>query len=327
MLVAQMETTKGTIVIELFEEKTPLTVENFVGLAEGTKTWTTQDGEEKTEPFYNGLIFHRVIKDFMIQGGCPQGTGMGGPGYTFQDECYAGEMQPLAGEILDQDMAGEVFSALILPHLRQHGGKSPSGEVSALFAEMNAAQSYQPLVGKTVEDIQEWVGSTGTLTRFVPELSPVTGRIENIDQANAVIQTVLIPHLQANNNAGSPVPELQALLDEIRAAQSPEPLIGQTVEQLQTWAGHEGEVGLVTVLGKVEYGTLCMANSGPNTNGSQFFIVTKKGGTPWLDGKHTVFGRVIEGMDVALAIQGVETDANDKPLDPVKIVSISIKRT
>jgi cyclophilin family peptidyl-prolyl cis-trans isomerase len=326
MLVARMETTQGTLVIELFEERTPLTVENFIGLAEGTKAWTTTAGEAKTEPFYDGLTFHRVIKDFMIQGGCPEGTGEGGPGYAFQDECYAGELLPLSGQIVDAAMAGQVFGALILPHLRAHGGESPSEEVAALFAEMNTAQSFEPLVGKTVEAIQEWVGSTEALTQFVPELTPVTGEITDLEQANAVLQTVLVPHYQANGSTGSPVPELQALLEQIRAAQSPEPLIGQTVEQLQTWAGHEGEVGMKTILGKVEYGTLCMANSGPNTNGSQFFIVTKEGGTPWLDGKHTVFGRVIEGMEVAHAIEAVETGPNDKPTVPVEILSVTIER-
>jgi cyclophilin family peptidyl-prolyl cis-trans isomerase len=79
-------------------------------------------------------------------------------------------------------------------------------------------------------------------------------------------------------------------------------------------------------LGSVDYGTLCMANSGPNTNGSQFFIVTKKDGAEWLNGKHTVFGKVIEGMDVALAIQDVKTGAQDKPVEPVVINSITISR-
>ena len=80
------------------------------------------------------------------------------------------------------------------------------------------------------------------------------------------------------------------------------------------------------LIAKVEYGTLCMANSGPDTNGSQFFIVTKANGASWLDGKHTVFGKVIEGMDVALAIQGVETASDDRPVEDVKIVSVSIER-
>jgi cyclophilin family peptidyl-prolyl cis-trans isomerase len=69
-----------------------------------------------------------------------------------------------------------------------------------------------------------------------------------------------------------------------------------------------------------------MANSGPSTNGSQFFIVTNAAGASWLNGKHTVFGKVIEGMDVALAIQEVETEAGDKPVDDVQILSVKIER-
>lgn len=79
---AIMETSKGSIVLELFYEKTPLTVTNFVGLAEGTLD------AAKGKPFYDGLKFHRVIADFMIQGGDPEGTGRGGPGYRFADECF-----------------------------------------------------------------------------------------------------------------------------------------------------------------------------------------------------------------------------------------------
>jgi cyclophilin family peptidyl-prolyl cis-trans isomerase len=79
---AVMETSKGSIVLELFYEKTPLTVTNFVGLAEGTLD------AAKGKPFYDGLTFHRVIADFMIQGGDPEGTGRGGPGYRFADECF-----------------------------------------------------------------------------------------------------------------------------------------------------------------------------------------------------------------------------------------------
>lgn len=86
-LYATFETTMGTIEIKLFEDKAPKTVANFVGLAEGTKTWTDpKDGQSKNERFYDGLIFHRVIPDFMIQGGCPLGTGTGDPGYRFEDE-------------------------------------------------------------------------------------------------------------------------------------------------------------------------------------------------------------------------------------------------
>jgi len=85
---AEMETSKGTILLKLEFEKTPLTVANFVGLAEGTKNYSTDGGQPKKQdkPFYNGLTFHRVIPDFMIQGGDPQGSGAGGPGYRFKDE-------------------------------------------------------------------------------------------------------------------------------------------------------------------------------------------------------------------------------------------------
>ena len=150
MSVATMKTTEGDITIELFDADAPKTVENFTKLA--------GDG------FYDGLIFHRVIRDFMIQGGCPEGTGTGGPGYQFEDE----------------------FNA------------------------------------------------------------------------------------------------------------------------------H-----------KVEKGALAMANAGPNTNGSQFFIVT----TPtaeWLDGKHTVFGKVTDGMDVVMEIETSPTDGHDKPLEDQKIESITL---
>jgi cyclophilin family peptidyl-prolyl cis-trans isomerase len=150
MSTATMTTTEGPITIELFDEDAPKTVANFKKLA--------ADG------FYDGLIFHRVIKDFMIQGGCPQGTGTGGPGYTFEDE------------------------------LNDH---------------------------------------------------------------------------------------------------------------------------------KVVRGALAMANAGPNTNGSQFFLVTAPEAS-WLDGKHTVFGQITEGMDVVDKIQGKRTDGRDKPTEDIKIESLAI---
>jgi cyclophilin family peptidyl-prolyl cis-trans isomerase len=144
-----MQTSAGAIGLELFDEDAPKTVANFKKLA--------------GEGFYDGLIFHRVIKDFMIQGGCPQGTGTGGPGYSFEDE------------------------------INDH---------------------------------------------------------------------------------------------------------------------------------KIVRGALAMANAGPNTNGSQFFLVTTEA-APWLDGKHTVFGRVTDGMDVVDSIEGTETDARDKPTTDQRIESIA----
>ena len=82
-----MHTSMGDVRINLFDDKAPKTVANFLGLAQGTKEFVDElTGERETRPFYNGLTFHRIIKDFMIQGGCPLGTGTGGPGYTFDDE-------------------------------------------------------------------------------------------------------------------------------------------------------------------------------------------------------------------------------------------------
>ena len=88
-MIATIETTEGNIRIELMPNDAPVTVENFTGLATGQKEWTDPEtGQPSNEPFYNGLVFHRVIDGFMIQGGCPEGTGTGGPGYTFDDEIH-----------------------------------------------------------------------------------------------------------------------------------------------------------------------------------------------------------------------------------------------
>jgi peptidyl-prolyl cis-trans isomerase A (cyclophilin A) len=166
-LQATLHTNKGDIVLNLFPNHAPVTVENFTGLAEGTKDYQADGG--KTGKFYDGLIFHRVIDGFMIQGGCPLGKGMGGPGYTFKDEIH-------------------------------------------------------------------------------PEL-------------------------------------------------------GFTKPYL-----------------------LAMANAGPGTNGSQFFITT--GATPWLTGKHTIFGEVADqgSRDVVDAIGTSATGPGDKPLDEVVIESVEINR-
>lgn len=88
-LKATFKTNKGDIVIDLFGDHAPTTVANFVGLAEGTKEWRNPEtGEATKKPFYDGLGFHRVISNFMLQGGCPLGTGTGGPGYQFGDEFH-----------------------------------------------------------------------------------------------------------------------------------------------------------------------------------------------------------------------------------------------
>lgn len=167
-LYATLKTSMGDIVILLYEEKAPKTVANFVALATGAKEWTDpKTGQQVKRPLYNGTIFHRVIPDFMVQGGDPLGTGTGGPGYRFEDE-------------------------------------------------------------------------------FNPDLK----------------------HSKP--------------------------------------------------------GILSMANAGPNTNGSQFFITEKA--TPWLDGHHSVFGEVVKGQDVVHAIISVPRDGRDKPLKDVVLQEVVISR-
>jgi peptidyl-prolyl cis-trans isomerase A (cyclophilin A) len=97
---AIFETSQGDIVVRLLEKEAPKTVANFVGLAEGTKEFINEKTRQKEKrPYYDGLIFHRVIPQFMIQGGCPQGTGMGGPGYTFADEFHPSLKHSKAGKL------------------------------------------------------------------------------------------------------------------------------------------------------------------------------------------------------------------------------------
>jgi peptidyl-prolyl cis-trans isomerase A (cyclophilin A) len=104
---AEFATTEGSFTVRLFDQEAPETVANFVGLAEGTKEWTHPGTKEKitNTPFYDGIIFHRVIKDFMIQGGDPLGQGIGGPGYSFKDEFHPTLRHSKAG-ILSMANAG-----------------------------------------------------------------------------------------------------------------------------------------------------------------------------------------------------------------------------
>ena len=235
--VVVMKTEFGDVTIELWSDIAPVTVENFVGLAMGTKEFTDPRGGQKgTRPFYDGVTFHRVIDDFMIQGGDPTGTGSGGPGYAFEDECY--EIGPeLTGDIADEQQAYMVFEQLLLPYFQNT--EQPDAELTAIVQDCEQQQSGRPLMIHPVEWYQQKTGSD----------TPVRAR------------------------------------GALKA--------------------------------KVAYGTICMANAGPNTNGSQFFIVTKKSGCDWLDGKHTVFGQVVNGMDI---VHKIEKKGNG-----VRIASIRLR--
>jgi peptidyl-prolyl cis-trans isomerase A (cyclophilin A) len=247
--LATIETGMGTIKIELWPDKAPKTVGNFTGLANGTKEWTDpQTGVKTIKPFYDGLIFHRVIKDFMIQGGCPLGSGSGGPGYKFEDETYE-RGEEIAGEIKDDDTALLVFQTVFLPYLQAGGGDR---------------------------------------TKLDKDIMDITDACMKNNNGSAIMAHPVEYYIEKTNFQGK--------------------------------VYRQGKI-----LAPVAYGTIAMANSGPNTNGSQFFIVTKKDGTPWLDGKHTVFGKVIEGMDVVHKIEDVEKGAQDKPVADVKMIKVRVE--
>jgi cyclophilin family peptidyl-prolyl cis-trans isomerase len=128
MKKVHFETDKGEIVAELFEDDAPGTVANFAGLAAGTKEWTDpKSGKKVQRPFYDGLSFHRVIKDFVIQGGCPLGTGTGGPGYKIKCETGGSKQVHNPGSLsmahAGKDTGGSQFFICHsrLPHLdRKH---------------------------------------------------------------------------------------------------------------------------------------------------------------------------------------------------------------
>ncbi|MDD2210969.1 MAG: peptidylprolyl isomerase [Candidatus Cloacimonetes bacterium] len=221
-----LETSYGNIELELWPDLAPKTVENFVKLSR--------------EGFYNGTYFHRVIPDFMIQGGDPNtkddnrmNDGQGGPGYMFEDECYDEEVE-LTGDITSDEEAEQIWRKIIAPHM--DGNKSPNAEIAQLVKDCQVSKSFEPIKKNTVEYYKELIGFE----------------------------------------------------DKIYAKVLKAPVI---------------------------YGSIAMANSGPNTNGSQFFIVTKEDGTPWLNGRHTVFGKVTSGMSIVHTIESLPRDERDNPLE------------
>ncbi len=243
-----IKTSKGDIFVRLFADEAPKTVENFLGLAEGTREFTDPVTKQKVKkPFYDNLTFHRVIKGFMIQGGCPLGTGTGSPGYVFEDEMNA--------------------DALGLGKLKVVEGGSA-----------------HPWLG---------VRSQAEFARMVMEpLAKAMG----FKDVNEVVQ--------------GHADEFNSRIDAL------------TLTDAYTNLGYKYNMTLKSHAPK--RGVLAMANAGPNTNGSQFFINLID--TPWLTGKHTVFGEVVKGMDIVDAIATVPVDAGAKPNQPVRILSIrSIK--
>jgi peptidyl-prolyl cis-trans isomerase A (cyclophilin A) len=257
--LVEITTSKGVIVCKLFTDECPLTTQNFLGLAEGTVEWTDAKGQKVKKPFYDGLTFHRVIPNFMIQGGCPLGTGTGDPGFKFKDEINADSVgldkelmvdatgQPNQGvAYMMKDVQAKVLQPILAEILKAEGVVDPK-----------PGMKLEPAVEKKVRDA------------FMARVAKIS-------------------------------------LKEIYTK------LGYTYDQTLP-SSH-----------KPVRGVLAMANSGPNTNGSQFFINVAD--TPHLLGKHTVFGEVVSGMEFVDAISAVAKGANDKPVEPVTITSIRRKK-
>ncbi|MBI1725493.1 MAG: peptidylprolyl isomerase [Candidatus Tectomicrobia bacterium] len=246
--VVILKTGQGDIYIELFSKEAPKTVANFVELAEGRKEFTDpKTGKKAKRPFYDGLTFHRVIKDFMIQGGDPNGNGSGGPGYQFEDEINADALG--LGKLTAVEKDGSLH-----PHLLVRGQEDFNQMILIpLLRKMKVANQEE--FEKRKEDIQKQLNS---LT--------LKGAYENMGYSYS-------PSLKSRAPAK---------------------------------------------------GVIAMANAGPNTNGYQFFISLAD--TPWLTGKHTVFGKVVKGMEVVEKIGQAAVGAGAKPAQEVKILSIRLSK-
>ncbi len=244
--VCSIKASRGDIRVELFTDEAPKTVKNFLDLAEGKREFTdATTGKKVTRPFYDGLIFHRVIKAFMLQAGCPLGTGMGDPGYRFADEINATALG------LDKEK-------VMLPGGRPHR-----------YLSVRSKQDYQRAV-----------------------IAPLARQMGIRSQQDF----------------------------ETRRSELDKRLATMTIKECYENQGYRYSNTLKSR--PPNRGVLAMANSGPNTNGSQFFINLVD--TAWLTGKHTVFGKVIKGMDVVDKIGEVPVDPRSKPLKDVKILSIRL---
>jgi cyclophilin family peptidyl-prolyl cis-trans isomerase len=242
--VCIIKTDMGQIHVALFSKEAPETVENFIALAQGRKEFTeTSTGKKIKRPFYDGLFFHRVIKDFMIQGGCPKGDGTGDPGYRFKDEINANDLGLDKLKVFQPD--GKTHPYLLIRSKK----------------DFNATVLF-PLYQKM--GIQS------------PEQFDAKKQILDLKMKNLTLK-------ECYENKGYQYDDTLKSHPPVR-------------------------------------GVIAMANSGPNTNGSQFFINLVD--TPWLAGKHTVFGKVIQGMDVVDHIGGISTAQGGRPEKDVKIISI-----
>ncbi len=247
--VVLIRTNLGQFYAELFQKEAPKTVGNFIGLAEGTRRFKdskTQKWVKKN--FYDNLIFHRVIKKFMIQGGDPLGNGTGNPGYKFEDEINADALGLQKIKVLDEK-----------------GNSHP------------------------------WL------------------QVRSQNDFNRVLIFPLLRQMQIKTQS-----DMKKQMREIRNR-----LNTMSLKDVYRNQGYRYNSKFRSYHPK--RGTLAMANSGPNTNGSQFFINLVD--TNWLIGKHTVFGKVVKGMGVVDRIGKVPVDSrSSKPKQDIKILSIRLHK-
>ncbi len=243
--VLLMKTNFGDVYIEMFPEEAPKTVANFMDLAMGKRVFVDHKTSEKVKrPFFDGLKFHRVIKEFMIQGGDPKGNGTGGPGYNFEDEINA-------------DALG--------------------------LHKMKAVKDGRPHA-------------------FLP--------IRNQSDFQRTLVNPLFQKMGIRSQA-----DLDKRREEVKKR-----INDLTLKDAYENMGYRFN-GKLKSRAPVK-GVLAMANSGPNTNGSQFFINLID--TPWLTGKHTVFGKVVKGMNVVEKIGATPVGAGSMPQQEVRIISIRL---
>ena len=238
-----IKTSLGDITLELFANEAPNTVANFVGLADGTKEFTDPKTKKKVKrPYFDGLKFHRVIPNFMGQGGCPLGNGSGGPGYSFADEINA--------KALGLDKAKAVVNG----------------------------RPVQTLLIRSQQDFQRVV------------LGPLFKKLG----------------IKSQKDLDDRRKELDAAVAEL------------SIMQVYESMGYKYDDSRPSH--PMSRGTIAMANSGPNTNGSQFFINMVD--NAYLNGKHTVFGKVIDGMSVIDKMQKVKMTGQSTPAEDIKVTSI-----
>jgi len=239
-----MVTTRGDLLLELFPQEAPQTVANFVGLAEGTKAFLDPyTGQQSLRPFYDGLIFHRVIDGFMIQGGSPTGNSDGTPGFVFADEISALSLGLDKMPVLDED-----------------GFPNP----------VLGIQNQQDFQQRVLMPLYQSMG--------IASQAALDARVNDIDQR----------------------------------------LRNMTVKQLFELLGYRYNDALLSRA--PVRGVIAMANTGPDSNGSQFFITLAD--ATWLTGKYTVFGRVRAGLEVIDAIGKVRVNADNRPLQDITILSV-----